>query len=142
MRVAQRLERLEQLEAAQQTAGDGYAPESWGRLAPWAIAVHHAGGWQAAIALVKAGGMRSLPPPNPYGQASGGPDWDLTLFWQRGDTRRMPTHRQEQDALRLIVGGVAQLLEHGAPEAEIISWEMGRQAWQALMQALEGTADE
>ena len=27
-----------------------------------------------------------------------------------------------------------------APEAEIVCWEMGRQAWQTIMEVLEGTA--
>ncbi len=131
MSVAQRLARLERLEATQRTAADGYAPEAWSRLAPWAIAVHYAGGWEAAVAIVKTGGR--LPAPDPYAGQSGGPTWDAPVFWQCGEVRRFPSQQQTQEILSCITLAVEQLLGQGVPEAEIVRWETGRQVWQAIV---------
>ena len=137
--VERRLEALEAAQTHEARTADGYAPEAWTRLAPWAIAVHEAGGWKAAIALVKAG--QRLPQPDPYAGRSGGATWDIVLFCQCGNTARMPTREQEQDGLYLITCCVAQLLDAGVPHAVIQTWNTGRAVWQAITNELEGGHD-
>ncbi len=117
--AVRRLEALEHDHARIQFAGDGYAGEAWARLAPWAMAVHAAGGWDAAIALVNAG--QPLPG---YTALQGGVAWDIALFWQRGDTRRFPTREQEQQVLWIIAACVGQVLDAGTPRAEIERWDL------------------
>ncbi len=131
MSVARRLARLERQDAEAQIARDGYAPKAWSRLAPWAIAVHYAGGWEAAVATVKAGGR--LPAPDPYAGQSGGPTWDAPVFWQCGDVRRFPSPQQTQEILSCITLCIEQLLGQGMPEAEVRRWETGREVWQAIV---------
>ncbi len=128
--IQRRLEALES-DASGDTANDGYAPESWGPLAPWAMAVHAAGGWSAANALVKAG--KPLPD---YTMPQGGPKWDLCLFWQRGDTRRIPSRQQEQQVLWLISACVAELLGQGMSPGEIRRWETGRFIWEHIVEQI------
>ena len=131
-----RLAKLEALEAAQALAQDGYAPEAWSRLAPWALAVCNAGGWEAALALVQR--AERLPAPDPYAGVSGGPLWDIVIWWQRGNTARLPSRAQEQQALRLIVGCAEQLHADGMTPAEWSRWETtGRAVWQAVMHVLK-----
>lgn len=130
--IAKRLEALEQAQIA--TVDDGYAPEAWTRLAPWALLVHDVGGWDVAVAAQKAG---TLPTENnPYAKSSGGPLWDLCLFWQRG-TRRYLNRTQEQVALRVIVYCVSDLLGQGMSRAEINEWQTGRLIWDEMWQAYQ-----
>ena len=135
--IERRLGALEQFEQRQQLAADGYAPEAWGRLAPWAIAVYNAGGWEAAIAMVNA--CRRLPLPCPDNMQ---PLWDAPVFWQCGDTRRFPSQQQTQEILYCITQAVEQLLAQNVSHTEIASWAVGRQVWQSIVPYLEGTAHE
>ncbi len=125
--IQRRLEALEAVPSGD-TTNDGYAPDSWSRLAPWAIAVHAAGGWDAALAMVKAG--QPLPG---YTPAQGGIPWDVAPFWQRGDTRRFPSRQQEQQVLWLISACVAELLGQGMSPSEIRRWETGRFIWEHII---------
>ena len=102
--------------------------------------MHAAGGWEAAIARVRQG--EHLPDPDPYGGQSGGPTWDVVLFWQCGDTSRMPSAALGQDILHAIAACVAQVLGDGVPPAEIVTWDVGSQVWQAISTHLERAADE
>ncbi len=143
MRYRDTERRLAALETAQEevdTGNDGYAPEAWTRLAPWALLVHDAGGWDAAIAALNAG---TLPKePNPYGRLSGGPLWDITLYWQKGDTRRFLDNTAHQTALWVIAFCVSDLLEQGMSRAEIKQWRTGRMIWDAVVQAVEEARNE
>ena len=136
-----RVAALENQHAAASTVHDGYAPEAWTRLAPWALLVHDAGVWDAAVAAARAG---TLPDEsNPYGRSSGGPLWDITLYWQRGTLRYLNRER-EQLALWVIAACVTQLLEQGMSRAEIRDWRTGRRIWDEVWSACAGeeTADE
>ncbi len=124
--MERRLRALEEQQEAVSTIHDGYAPEAWTRLAPWALMVHDVGGWDAAVAAARAG---TLPDePNPYDRTSGGPLWDITTYWQRG-TKRFLSGNDEQIALQVIAACVAHLLEQGMSRAEIREWHTGRQIW-------------
>ena len=140
--LARRLARLEAHQDATNTAQDGYAPEAWERLAQWAVSVHAAGGWDAALAIVKAGGRLPEPYPDRYAGNDNHPHvfpmWDITLFWQRGVTC-YPTREQEQRALRMIAYAVAQLLDReGLPPVTVGEWWVGRQVWDAVVPPLRG----
>jgi hypothetical protein len=129
--LSRRLEALETHERRVETKGNGYAPESWSRLAPWAIAVYHAGGWDAALALVRAG--KPLPG---YTPMQGGITWDVCPYWQRGNTNQFPTRQQEHAVLWLIAACVGHLLDEGTPHRLITSWETGRAIWEYINQEI------
>ena len=135
--MERRLRALEDQQEAVSTIHDGYAPDAWTRLAPWALLVHDVGGWEAAVAAARAG---TLPEePNPYGRTSGGPLWDITTYWQRG-TKRFLSGRNEQIALQVIAACVASLLEQGMSRAEIRAWRTGRLIWDEVWKVC--TAEE
>ncbi len=135
--MERRLRALEDQQEAESTIHDGYAPEAWTRLAPWALLVYDVGGWEAAVAAARAG---TLPEePNPYGRTSGGPLWDITTYWQRG-TKRFLSGRNEQIALRVIAACVASLLGQGMSRAEIRAWRTGRMIWDEVWKVC--TAEE
>jgi hypothetical protein len=107
--------------------------DAWTRLAPWALMVHDAGGWEAAV---KAAHAHTLPEAsNPYAGKSGGPTWDVVVYWQRGILQRLPNRRQEQHALQVITACVAHLLEQGMSRAEIREWRTGRRIWDEVWNA-------
>ena len=125
--MQRRLRALEDQQEATSTAEDGYAPEAWTRLALWALLVHDVGGWDAALAAAHAG---TLPTDgNPYAGKSGGPLWDIGVYWQRGVQQRYPNRTQEQTTLWAIAVCVAHLLEQGMSRAEIREWRTGRLIW-------------
>ena len=131
------LHALESHREATSAADDGYAPEAWTRLAPWALLVHDVGGWEAAVAAARAG--TSPTDGNPYAGQSGGPLWDIGVYWQRG-TRRSLTRTQEQTALWAVAACVAHLLEQGMSRAEVRESRTGRMIWDAVWDAC--TAEE
>jgi hypothetical protein len=131
--MERRLRALEDQQEAASTADDGYAPDAWTRLAPWALMVHDVGGWEAACA---AAHVRTLPEAsNPYAGKSGGPLWDVTVYWQRGDTRRSLNRTDEQFALQVIAACVTHLLDQGMSRAEVREWRTGRMIWDAVWDA-------
>ena len=135
--MQRRLHALENHQEAASTIHDGYAPDAWTRLAPWALMVHDVGGWDAAVKAAHAG---TLPEePNPYGRSSGGALWDITIYWQRG-TRRYLNGRNEQIALQVIAACVASLLQQGMSRAEIRAWRTGRMIWDEVWKVC--TAEE
>ena len=124
--LQRRLRALESHQEATSAADDGYAPDAWTRLAPWALLVHDVGGWDAAV---KAAHAHTLPTDgNPYAGQSGGPTWDITVYLQRG-IRRHLTQAQEQTALWAITACVDHLLEQGMTRAEVRTWQTGRLIW-------------
>ena len=135
--MQRRLRALEEHQEAESTIHDGYAPDAWTRLAPWALLVHDVGGWDAAVAAARAG---TLPEePNTYGRRSGGPLWDITIYWQRG-TKRFLNGRNEQLALWVIAACVEHLLNQGMSRAEVREWRTGRRIWDEVWNAC--TAEE
>jgi hypothetical protein len=129
--VEGRLAALETAQEAVDEAQDGYAPDSWTGLAPWALTVHDLGGWEAGIAAVKGGTFPQ------DGQASSHRLWDVLVFWQKGDTRRFLSRKTEQLALWVIAFCVADLLGQGMPRAEVKHWRTGRMVWDVVVQAVE-----
>ena len=135
--LQRRLRALESHEEATIAVDDGYAPDAWSRLAPWALMVHDVGGWDAAVEAAHAG---TLPADgNPYTGMSGGPLWDIGVYWQRG-IRRSLNRTQEQTALWAITACVAHLLEQGMSRAEVREWRTGRRIWDEVWNAC--TAEE
>lgn len=134
--------RLAALEAAQQPPEPdaGKAPEIWPRLAQWAIAVHAAGGLEAATAIFARGDRLPLDCPyqgndtHPHVYASSG---DLQFFWRAG-TMVWPTREQQGQMVWWIVEYVTYLLEQGMTHAEIKSWETGRAVWDAIQHEIKG----
>ena len=136
--LQRRLATLERARTAPATRNDGAAPEAWGRLAQWAMAVHALGGWDALIAALDAGAP--MPEPSPYDCGSGGL-WDITVFWQWRAPRFLGQRRAE-GALWIIVACVGQMLDDGLLRPEIMRWDpTGRDVWQAVNDALLEAAD-
>jgi hypothetical protein len=144
-RLSSRLDRLEVLETVQATAQDGHAPEAWDRLARWAVVVHEAGGWEAAIAKVKARAWYPGGWPTEYmGNGSGAvyPMWDQTLFYQRGRKGVYPSKQEEQAILWMITVLVSHLLGEGMRPVEIARWEVGAWCWDVIQAELTKAAKE
>ena len=136
--AAQRLARLERLEAEAQGAQDGDAPAAWARLVLWAVAVRNAGGWAPAV---KAWREARLPAPDPYTFWSTGMLWDARSFYERGTAGHAPTDAQRHRILYCIVCAVEQLHEAGMPDREIATWPVGCEVWHAIVTHLEGDPD-
>jgi hypothetical protein len=143
-KLSSRLDRLEALETVQATAQDGYASEAWERLARWGVAVHEAGGWEAAIARVNARNWYPDGWPAEYmGNGTGAvyPMWDQTLFYQRG-RKVYPSRQEEQAILWMISVLVSHLLGEGMLPVEIARWDTGVWCWDSIMAALTEAAHE
>jgi len=138
--MSRRLADLELAQDSVRTAQHGTAPEVWPRLAQWALAVHASGGWEVAHGIVNRGGL--LAGPCPYHGNAAHPHvfphaWDVQFFYRAG-THHWPTPQQQAETCWLIAACVADLVEQGAPGAQIRGWDVGYDVWNVIQRELAG----
>ncbi len=138
--IERRLKALEGTVAGGPLPSDGKAPETWARLAQWAIVVRDVGGWDEFAARVKARGWYPENYPDEYTGNGGGaawPFWDQTLFYQRGRRDVYLSLQQSHDVLWMISVLVSDRLEQGVSPAEITSWQTGAACWELITAELD-----
>jgi hypothetical protein len=114
-------------------------------MAQWAFVIYDVGGWVEGWRRIKERGWYPENFPEKYtGNGSGacGPEWDQDRFYQRGRGKPWFTFEEKHDVLWMIYQYVEYMLDQGVPRAEILSWDVGAQAWDAVHDALTTNGDD
>jgi hypothetical protein len=137
--------RLAQLETGTTLADAGDAPKSWHTMTLWCFIVHDVGGWDEGWRRIRERGWypENLPD-NCKGNGTGAiaPQWDQDRFYQRGRNAPWFTNVQKYEVLWMIYQYVDYLLAQGVPRAEVVTWDVGVQCWDAIHDALTTNGDD